>query len=351
MTFRNCSSLLRLPSFQILTAAARLSSLTLLILVVVLGVNAKATEKPAQVAGAKPCEFSDAEFDTTSDVHALDNYRDAIANLLKQERFEELDCLADAARSGKTQFPGGGWKLRNIYIGLEEPRPGHPTQEDWQQHFELIEQWRAKNPKSITAAIVFAESYVAYGWDARGTGFSGEVSQSGWKLFADRMAKAKEILDTAAADGVKCPDWYVGMQQVAQGQSWELSDDEALLQKAEAFEPGYQYYYRVHANLLSPKWSGEEGDAARFAEQTANRIGSEAGDILYFQIADAIVCSCEDREFAHFSWPRLQKGYEALERKFGVFAPQCECVCADGDQVGGLGRSGTRVQTSWRQLG
>jgi hypothetical protein len=317
MTFRNCPSILRLQSFQILTLAARLSSLTVLTLMVFGGVSAKATEKPAQAA-VKTCEFSDTEFDTTSDIHALDKYRDAVANVLKQEKFEELDCLADAARGAKTRFPGGGWKLRNIYLGLDGPRPGYPTQEDWQHHFELIEQWRVKNPNSITAPIVLAESYVTYGWDARGTGFSDSISQSGRKLFGDRIAKAKEILDEAAADGVKCPDWYVAMQQVAQGQGWEIPDAEALLQKAEAFEPGYQYYYRVHANYLLPKWSGEEGDAEGFAEKAGNQLGGEAGDILYFQIADAIVCGCQDPEFGHFSWPRLQKGYEALERKYGV---------------------------------
>jgi len=317
MSLPNCPSIFRSQSFPILTVATRIGSLAVLTFICSWGVSARATEKPVQPP-VKACEFSDTEFDTTTDVHALDEYRDAVATLLKQEKFEELDCLANAARSARTRFPGGGWKLRNIYIGLESPRPGHPTQEDWKHHFELIEQWRAKNPNSIIAPIVLAESYVGYGWDARGTGYSDNLSESGWKLFGDRVAKAKQILDEAAADGVKCPDWYVAMQQVAQGQSWELADAEALLHKAVAFEPAYQYYYRVYADYLLPKWSGEQGDAARFAEKAANQVGGEAGDILYFQIADAIVCGCQDPEFSHFSWPRLQKGHAALEKKYGV---------------------------------
>jgi hypothetical protein len=31
-----------------------------------------------------------------------------------------------------------------------------------------------------------------------------------------------------------------------------------------------------------------------------------------------LVCGCQDPEFGHFSWPRLQKGYAALEKKYGV---------------------------------
>jgi hypothetical protein len=47
-------------------------------------------------------------------------------------------------------------------------------------------------------------------------------------------------------------------------------------------------------------------------------VGGDAGDILYFQIAGEIVCHCQEPEFNHFSWPRLQKGFAALEKDRGV---------------------------------
>jgi hypothetical protein len=277
-----------------------------------------ATNAAAADDKAKACTFSDTEFDTVADVHALDEYRDAVAQLLKRGEFAQLDCLADAARAGKTRFSGGAWKLRNIYIGLAEPRPGHPTQEDWSQHFELMERWGKQNPHSIAARIALAESYVRYGWDARGRGYSDSVSDSGWRLMGERVARAKAILEENADLAGKCPDWYIAMQMVAQGQSWELPEARALYEKAAAFEPGYQYYYRMFADYLQPKWSGEEGDAARFAEDAANKVGGDAGDILYFWIADTIVCACQDPEFTHFSWARAQKGFTALEKKYGA---------------------------------
>ena len=317
MSYRSCL-LPRLEHFfHTLTAAGRVVSTAMVLLVVFHGARASASVGRDQGV-TRPCAFSDAEFDTTTDVRALDEYRTAIAQLLKQEKFAELDCLADAARASKARFPGGAWKLRNIYIGLDSPQPGHPTQDDWQRHMELVQTWGQRNPNSVTAIIALAESYASYAWDARGDGFANSVSESGWKLFGERMEKAKAILDKNSALAAKCPDWYIAMQKIAQGQSWELPQTTALFEQAAKFEPEYSYYYRIYASNLLPKWSGQDGDAARFAEGVANRVGGAAGDILYFQIAEVIACGCQEPEFNHFSWPRIQRGFTALEKKYGV---------------------------------
>lgn len=286
-------------------------ALLMLILVGTRAVGADGNERE------RACAFSDAEFDPATDVHALEKYKDAIAQLLKQERFADLDCIADAARKGRTRFSGGAWKLTNFYSALDSPRPGHATQEDWSQHIDLVERWSSQNSQSITARIALAESYVSFGWDARGEGNSDSVTDSGWKLFGERMEKAKRILDDISVTNDD-PEWYLAMQFVAQGQSWDLERATALYQQAVAFEPGFQSYYRVYADYLQPKWSGEEGDPARFAEATANQVGGDSGDLLYFLISEGILCGCREPEFGHFSWPRLQKGYAALEKKYGT---------------------------------
>lgn len=303
--------------FHALAGGIRVAGVATLLLALSCGASAVVADGKAQAA-APPCASSGPEFDTSTDVHALDEYRDAVAQLLKQEKFGELDCLADAARAGKTRFPGGAWKLRNIYVGLEAPRPGHPTEEDWRQHLELVERWASGKPRSITATIALSESYTNYGWSARGDGFADSVSESGWKLFGERLSKAEAILDENSGLATKCPDWYVAMQKVAEGQSWDRPRASALLQQAIAFEPDYQYYYRTFGSYLLPKWHGQDGDTSRYAEATANRVGGEAGNILYFQIAEGILCGCEEPEFDHFSWPRLQSGFTALEKKYGV---------------------------------
>jgi len=259
------------------------------------------------------------DFDPALDVRALDEYQDAVAALLQQKKFDDLDCLADSARVTKARFSGGAWQLHNLYLGLSEPRPGHPTEIDWKHHFRLLEDWTSARPRSVTAQIALAESYVAYGWDARGNGFAGDVSQSGWKLMDQRVEKARKILERVARQPVNDPEWYMAMEQVAQGQSWDIAKCRQLVEEDAALEPGYYYVYRLQAHILLPRWKGQEGDAAHFAEDLASRLGGETGETAYFQIADTVLTIAVDyAEFSHFSWHRLQSDFALLEKDQGI---------------------------------
>jgi hypothetical protein len=98
-----------------------------------------------------------------------------------------------------------------------------------------------------------------------------------------------------------------------------LVDD---VEKAIAFEPDYQYFYRTQAETLLPKWEGEEGEMAEFAEQFANRIGGKKGDIIYYQIAVVLNCNCDsDRNLNGMSWPRIKRGYIENLAQYGEFIP------------------------------
>ena len=306
---------------RIPVATFRFSGLALLFLTLWLGATAFAAVVTRKDAG-RSCTFNDSEYDASTDVHAIEGYQYAIAGLLKQRKFAELDCIANSVRSSKARFAGGTWKLHKLYAGLEKPQPGHATEPDWRNHLARVNEWVAAKPNSITARVALAESYISYGWDARGTGYSDTISDSGAKLFDLRIKKAKEILDNASTLRNKCPEWFVAMQQVAQGQNWDLLRSTALFDKAASFEPGYFYYYRAQATLLLPQWMGKEGEPARFAEQAADRMGGKAGDMLYFEIAQAVVCGCDEPESVHFSWPRLQQGFAAIEQQYGPSLPE-----------------------------
>jgi hypothetical protein len=91
---------------------------------------------------------------------------------------------------------------------------------------------------------------------------------------------AKDTLNDATSLDAKCPEWFVAMQGVAQGQEWTVPEETELVEKAIAYEPAYYSFYGRHANFLLPRWYGEEGDIAKFATQAADRIGGKDGDIL-----------------------------------------------------------------------
>jgi hypothetical protein len=166
--------------------------------------------------------------------------------------------------------------------------------------------------------VALARTYLLYAYDARGHGFANTVSDSGWKLFEVRTTMAKGILDEASNLPTKCPEWYVDMLLVAQNQSWDNDRSRTLFDEAFKFEPGYYYNARVLAAYLLPKWSGEEGATEKFAQDVADRVGGEQGDALYFEVASAdyVICGCEDDP--KMSWERIEKGFEASEKQYGV---------------------------------
>lgn len=149
--------------------------------------------------------------DLSTDVHAGRDYMGTIAGMLREERFEELDCLADRVRSSKERFSGGAWKLHTLYAGLSSPIQypmTHATEEDWKIHLQRLQRWVTARPKSVTARVALALAFIYYAEDARGDGYANTVSESGWKLFRERTAEAKRILEEASALSTKCPEWY-----------------------------------------------------------------------------------------------------------------------------------------------
>jgi len=278
-----------------------------------------------QNANPNVCNISESDAaglsgDLSVDIHALANFRGAAARILKEEKFAELDCLADHTRSGKERLPGGLWRIQQVYEGLRQPvpYPEHATQEDWTRLLQRLQKWVKVRPKSITARVALALVYLDYAHDARGSGYANTVSSSGWKLFEERTAEARSILEQASTLATKCPEWYVGMQMVSLNQGWSVAKARALFEEASKFEPEYYVYARDLAYYLLPKWSGEPGDTEKFVQEIADLMGGDKGDILYFQVAAAsyVICGCEDNP--DLSWDRIKRGFEAAEKRYGV---------------------------------
>ena len=278
-----------------------------------------------QNANSNSCNTSETDAaglngDLSVDIHALHNFTDTAARILKEEKFVELDCLAGHARSAKQRLPGGLWKIHLLYQGLRQPvpYPVHATQEDWGDLLQRLQRWVKARPESITARVALALAYLDYAHDARGSGYASTVSESGWKLFEQRTAEAKRILKEASALATKCPEWYVAMQMVSVNQSWSVTEARALFEEASKFEPEYYTYARDLAYYLLPKWSGEAGDTEKFVQKIADRIGGDKGDVLYFQVAaaDYVICGCDGNP--HLSWDRIKRGFEASEKHYGV---------------------------------
>jgi hypothetical protein len=325
-----------------------LTAMVLFLLVTACGrAAAERSNAPSSTCGLSDQEAAGLNGDPVTDVNAISHYKKAISELLMAQKFKELDCLADSARSSKATFSGGRWVVHTIYLALEKPEV-HPTEKDWKTHLGRLEHWAGKNPDSITARVALAEAYLDYGWSARGQGNSDTVSKTGWSFFDKRADHAKKILDEASSLSTKCPEWYAAMQKVALSQDWNPSQKWALLQKAVAFEPGYYYYYLYYANSRLPQWGGAEGEVEEFLQNAADQVGGSAGDVLYFHVADWLLC-CQD-EPLKLSWPRIVRGFDALERLNGKSLLNCNIMAlmaTKSSDVATTSRMLTRIGDQW----
>jgi hypothetical protein len=253
-------------------------------------------------------------------LHLVDRYEDGVRSLLKQEKFEALDQMADTARPTKARLTGGFWTIHILYGGLMQPEGGvfDAPEGDWIGHLARLQAWVKQRPNSITARVGLAEGQLLYAWRARGGGYAGQVTDDGWKLFQQRAEIAAKTLMDASSLPAKCPEWFLTMQLIARALGESKEAQTAIFAKAIAFEPDYQYFYRTQAETLMPKWEGEEGEMAEFAEKAANHIGGKNGDMIYYQIATFLNCGCDnDRGLNGLEWARIKRGYKDVEELYG----------------------------------
>lgn len=249
------------------------------------------------------------------------DYASQMTDLLKRQDFDGLEHAADMARSTKSRFPGGPWKLYVFYDSVGKPVGGRQASDaDWNAEFALLKQWIARKPQSTTARIALAQAYLGYGSKARGSGYADTVTDEGWESYGSRTAQALSTLKEAATLPDKCPYWYEAMMQVAVAQGWSKSRTKALVDESMSFEPGFYHVYREYANYLEPKWYGTEGEAEAFANSISQQIGGEEGSFVYFEIATVLGCTpCGNAGSpTNLSWPKIKEGYVALERLYGT---------------------------------
>jgi hypothetical protein len=247
-------------------------------------------------------------------------YGNQVATYLIEKNYEALEQAAREARTKKARFEGDVWKLYIFYDGLGKPTLGaEATDEDWNYHIGRVKDWEAARPQSVSARITLAQTYLMYANQARGGGYANTVSDTGWKLYHERIQLAAASLTHAAKLKEKCPYWYEVMQNVALAQGWDKAQARKLLDEAAAFEPNFYHYYREYANYLLPNWYGQPGESEAFAEEISNKVGGKEGKFIYFEIASLVTCQCDSdaSNIENFSWPKIKEGYAALGEFYG----------------------------------
>ena len=248
------------------------------------------------------------------------DYQREILNDFKAENFDAIDKKADKARQQKERFTGGYWKISMLYDSLTKfYGEDVQTEELWQAHLAKVKKWKQKSPDSITARIVLAESYTAYGWFARGTGFSYTVKDEDSDKLHERLGLAYDELLEAGKLKNKCPEWYDAMLFLAMAQDWDAKDYDQLLEEAIKFEPDYYYYYYSKAENSLPRWGGEKGDIEKFAARIGEIDSKEQNINYYLYVSNLFECHFSDiTKPQNISWEKTKLGYRELEKKYGI---------------------------------
>jgi hypothetical protein len=256
-------------------------------------------------------------------------------SLYNASKFDELETLADQIRTEHAPFRDGSWKIFQFYESLA-CRPDEP-ESMWQLHERIHENWDAAKPRSMTAHVAHADFLTDYAWHARGSGFSNKVTREGWRLFADRLAKAKNLLDESADFEPKCAIWWLVRMTVALGQGWNRDDYEKLFQEAKAFEPAFWSYDIEKARYLLPRWYGQSGEWEYALTLELNRpkgLGLET----YARVVYALNTYYKNifRE-THASWPQARDGFALMRRRYPdsleILSGYCRLACLADDRV------------------
>jgi len=261
-----------------------------------------------------------------------------VLEMVNEDRFDELEKLTSELRGKKLEFYNGFSDLSRVYGYLE----GVSRKADdaaWQQYIGKLEAWSKAYPDSPTPRIALGNVYISYAWKARGGGYANTVGDEGWRLFGERLDKAREYLDAAGKIPVKDAEVYRALIVVVMGQGGSRKDMEAVFQKGIELEPNYQQLYEAKAYYLLPRWHGRQGEWEAFVLEAADARGGEEGDILYMAIARSQAWS-EGADFfrnTRISYGHMKRGFEASLRRNPEYVWEmnsyCYFACIAGDRA------------------
>jgi len=109
----------------------------------------------------------------------------------------------------------------------------------WQEQEKIHLEWLTACPQSIAAHVAEAEFFIQYGWYARGTAFSNEVSEEALRLQKERFALARSVLEKAAVLPNRSPAYGAKLMDLALAQEWTKPEFTVIFEQAKAQEPLY----------------------------------------------------------------------------------------------------------------
>lgn len=232
--------------------------------------------------------------------------KDDVRRLLLAGDFDAIDARVRELRASREEFPNGYWKLSVVYQGLAGPTDnGDWTEREWIQALDRAKQWVAKHPESIAAHQTLVNLWIGYAWLARGRRWSNQVPPEDWALYEQRVAEARQAMETAREVEEKCPRLPTTFLGLALLGEVTKAEEERYFSAAVREYPDYQPIYNIHLRFLQPRWHGAPGEWQRAG---LDMIKQPGGRERYARAVWSLE-SADSWDPHLVSWPDVMRGF------------------------------------------
>lgn len=253
-----------------------------------------------------------------------------IYQLFKHKKFAELEAIISQYRLNKDRFDTGAWKIDSFYNAISkddlafkkdqhaQDRTGAKSKGDLiYDRMEILKQWQAEFPQSITPLILHMVALNDLAWLYRGTGYSRTVDKSGKQHFYELLNKAFILSEQIMAFNQADPYFYAQSVRLHQEIGIDMASwVDKIIVPSIVYDPDYYRIHTIFSYFLLPKWHGQIGSAEAYA---TNLVQQTANDMLYARIAYKIYTELAyNNKFqeAGFQWERIKKGFEEIITTF-----------------------------------
>lgn len=228
------------------------------------------------------------------------------------EYFEKLTHSKDLLVNGRSPLEGIEFQLRNTFM----------AHNSWKRYLERIRNWKQQKPDSIAVGLLESFYWEAYAWHARGTGMSGSVSETGAKLFRERIEKAFIALEEIKDFGSQNPLWYAHRISLMLYRSMPKQTILEFSEEAVRKFPNYMSIRFSTINALSPRWGGSFLLIDNYVETQMDIPSDEGVEALYTRLywSASSYIRPPNSVFTATSadWHKMHEGFQKLETLYPI---------------------------------
>lgn len=129
----------------------------------------------------------------------------------------------------------------------------------------LIKQWYHERPKEFYPTIIYANYFIHWAWDARGSGYADGVEQEAWAIFFERLNEAYNLIHEAIELNPNHPKPYNMLLTLSMTSASNGININEVISKLNSIDKEDYGVQKSIIYALTERWQGEKGDAINYA--------------------------------------------------------------------------------------